>query len=156
MKPPPDLVDFKQQQQQHQPQPDAPPARPDRPTKSAVDDAGSRRAQQSREQSRSKHPDEAFLSRFDVKGSLGQGGFGEVLACWDNKLQRRVAVKVVRAAGGARYAWSAQLSLPSSRALLRPCRCAAVSSRRVRMLYLTFMVVRLVRLQRGRGSDTFF
>ena len=46
-----------------------------------------------------KSPDEAFLSRFDVKGSLGQGGFGEVLACWDNKQQRRVAVKVVRAEG---------------------------------------------------------
>ena len=92
-KPPPDLIAFKQQQEQ-------PPAQ----TTTPVGDAGPRRPKQSRDPSRSKHPDEAFLSRFDVKGSLGQGGFGEVLACWDNKLQRRVAVKVVRAQGGARYA----------------------------------------------------
>ena len=128
LKPPPDLVGFKQQQPQQQ-QPRAPPAQPESHTKSAVDDAGSRRAQQ-----KSKHPDEAFLSRFDVKGSLGQGGFGEVLACWDNKLQRRVAVKVVRAAGGARYAWSASCQ-SLSRALFLTRRCAAVvSSRHARVL----------------------
>ena len=74
------------------------------------------------------NPDEAFLERFDVKGSLGEGGFGEVLACWDNKRQRRVAVKVVRAEGSAREGETAKLSEDETRRLMRE----ATAARRVK------------------------
>lgn len=36
---------------------------------------------------------DTILRRYRVMGSCGTGGFGTVLACWDTRLQRRVAVK---------------------------------------------------------------
>jgi serine/threonine-protein kinase len=40
--------------------------------------------------------DELLLRRYRVMGSCGTGGFGTVLACWDTRLQRRVAIKRMR------------------------------------------------------------
>ena len=34
-----------------------------------------------------------LLNRYRIMGSCGTGGFGTVLACWDTRLQRRVAIK---------------------------------------------------------------
>ena len=121
-KPAADLVAFKQQQQhQHQQPPSASKSRA-----AAGSGSAPRRGQGS--EPPPKNPDEAFLARFDVKGSLGQGGFGEVLACWDNKLQRRVAVKVVRAEGSARENEVARLSSDEMRRLKRE----ALAARRVK------------------------
>jgi serine/threonine protein kinase len=107
-KPAPDLIAHKQQ-----------------PPVSSSDKSNRGRAESS---TPSKNPDEAFLNRFDVKGSLGQGGFGEVLACWDNKLQRRVAVKVVRAESSAREGETARLTQDEMRRLKRE----ALAARRVK------------------------
>eukprot|EP01048_Picozoa_sp_COSAG05_P006841 COSAG05_NODE_462_length_9561_cov_5.923378_6_plen_826_part_00 len=71
---------------------------------------------------RKTDPDEKFLSRFEVKGVLGQGGFGEVLACWDVKTRRRVAVKVIRAHGDAENTMLKQEEL---RRLAREAKAAA-------------------------------
>ena len=37
--------------------------------------------------------EEVLLRRYRVMGTCGTGGFGTVLACWDTRLQRRVAIK---------------------------------------------------------------
>lgn len=46
-----------------------------------------------------------LLGRYRVMGSCGTGGFGTVLACWDTRLQRRVAIKRMQlvSAAGAPY-----------------------------------------------------
>lgn len=36
---------------------------------------------------------ETILGRYRMMGTSGTGGFGTVLACWDTRLQRRVAIK---------------------------------------------------------------
>lgn len=36
-----------------------------------------------------------LLGRYRVVEKCGQGGFGRVLVCWDTRLQRRVAIKVI-------------------------------------------------------------
>lgn len=43
-------------------------------------------------------PETIILRRYRVMGSCGTGGFGTVLACWDTRLQRRVAIKRMRLA----------------------------------------------------------
>ena len=43
-------------------------------------------------------PETMILRRYRVMGSCGTGGFGTVLACWDTRLQRRVAIKRMRLA----------------------------------------------------------
>lgn len=42
-----------------------------------------------------------LLGRYRVMGSCGTGGFGTVLACWDTRLQRRVAIKRMQLVGAA-------------------------------------------------------
>jgi len=37
--------------------------------------------------------DDVILNRYRIMSSSGTGGFGTVLACWDTRLQRRVAIK---------------------------------------------------------------
>ena len=37
--------------------------------------------------------DDVLLNRYRIMSSCGTGGFGTVLACWDTRLQRRVAIK---------------------------------------------------------------
>lgn len=49
-------------------------------------------------------PETMILRRYRVIGSCGTGGFGTVLACWDTRLQRRVAIKRMRLAPAANAA----------------------------------------------------
>jgi eukaryotic-like serine/threonine-protein kinase len=44
---------------------------------------------------------ETVLGRFTLVARLGAGGFGTVYSAWDERLQRRVAVKVIEARGDA-------------------------------------------------------
>ena len=37
--------------------------------------------------------DDVLLNRYRIINTRGTGGFGTVLACWDTRLQRRVAIK---------------------------------------------------------------
>lgn len=61
------------------------------------------------------HPaDEMILRRYRIMGSCGTGGFGTVLACWDTRLQRRVAIKRMRLA--PEVSPSSQDSMPATQA----------------------------------------
>jgi serine/threonine-protein kinase len=55
-----------------------------------------------------------ILRRFRIMGSCGTGGFGTVLACWDTRLQRRVAIKRMRLA--PEVSPSSQDSMPATQA----------------------------------------
>lgn len=60
-----------------------------------------------------------LLGRYRIMGSCGTGGFGTVLACWDTRLQRRVAIKrmqLVSAAGAAPAAATLAEGLAEARA----------------------------------------
>ena len=43
--------------------------------------------------------DDVLLNRYRIINTRGTGGFGTVLACWDTRLQRRVAIKRLPLAG---------------------------------------------------------
>ena len=60
-----------------------------------------------------------LLGRYRIMGSCGTGGFGTVLACWDTRLQRRVAIKrmqLVSAEGAAPSAATLAEGLAEARA----------------------------------------
>ena len=61
--------------------------------------------------------DEVLLGRYRVLARRGAGGFGAVCACWDTRLQRRVAIKrlPVRDAQGAGAPTSADEALAEAR-----------------------------------------
>lgn len=71
--------------------------------------------------SKQMSPDAKFHDRFEWKGLLGEGGFGQVVAAWDKKHQRRVAIKVVRPTGS-----SSKLSDEEIRRLVREAKGAVL------------------------------
>ena len=73
--------------------------------------------------SKGKSKDAQFHERFEWKGVLGEGGFGQVVAAWDKKHGRRVAIKVVRPTSP-----SSQLDDDEIRRLVREAKAAGEHS----------------------------
>ena len=67
----------------------------DEPTETVVD--GQRRNESKRRPSAESRPQPTMLGRYVVLGELGRGGMSVVYAAYDPELDRRVALKVVRA-----------------------------------------------------------